>query len=99
MTETITIPLNKLAVWDGNVRKTGAHEALEELIASLASHGLLQSLVVRAISTKGKAKGKYQTCSRKPRSCSMALCLMTSPQRNWPSRRRSCLPKAGHGLP
>jgi hypothetical protein len=30
MTDSVHIPLNKLVLWDGNVRKTGAHEALEE---------------------------------------------------------------------
>lgn len=55
MTNTTSIPLNKLAAWDGNVRKTaGADTALAELAASIASHGLLQSLVVR----NGK-KGKF----------------------------------------
>lgn len=55
MTDTTSIPLNKLAAWDGNVRKTaGADTALAELAASIASHGLLQSLVVR----NGK-KGKF----------------------------------------
>ena len=55
MTDTTSIPLNKLAAWDGNVRKTaGADTALAELAASIAAHGLLQSLVVR----KGK-KGKF----------------------------------------
>src|ERR1035437_1747519 len=51
MTDTTSIPLNKLVAWDGNVRKTaGADTALAELAASIAAHGLLQSLVVR----KGK---------------------------------------------
>ncbi len=55
MTDTTSIPLNKLTAWDGNVRKTaGADTALAELAASIAAHGLLQSLVVR----KGK-KGSY----------------------------------------
>src|ERR1700684_4494456 len=55
MTDITSIPLNKLAAWDGNVRKTaGADTALAELAASITAHGLLQSLVVR----KGK-KGKY----------------------------------------
>jgi ParB family chromosome partitioning protein len=55
MTDITSIPLNKLAAWDGNVRKTaGADTALAELAASIAAHGLLQSLVVR----KGK-KGSY----------------------------------------
>ncbi len=51
---TDTIPLNRLTAWTGNVRKTGADTGLAELSASIAAHGLLQSLVVR----KGK-KGKY----------------------------------------
>ena len=53
-TSTDAIPLNKLAAWPGNVRKTGADTGLAELSASIAAHGLLQSLVVR----KHK-KGKY----------------------------------------
>lgn len=52
--ETTTIPLNKLVPWDGNVRRTGASDGIDELAASIAAHGLLQSLVVR----KGK-RGKY----------------------------------------
>ena len=48
-----TIPLNKLIPWDGNVRKTGASEGIEELKASIAAHGILQSLVVRK-ATRGK---------------------------------------------
>lgn len=54
MTETHNIPLNKLVPWDGNVRKTGASEGIEELSASIAAHGLLQAPIVRKI--KG---GKY----------------------------------------
>ncbi len=42
-----SIPLNKLTAWDGNVRKTGATEGLSELSASIAAHGVLQSLVAR----------------------------------------------------
>ena len=42
-----SIPLTKLTPWPGNVRKTGASDALEELIASIAAVGLLQPLVVR----------------------------------------------------
>ena len=51
---TTTIPLNKLIAWDGNVRKTDSDKAISELAASIAAHGLLQSLVVR----KDK-RGKY----------------------------------------
>ena len=43
---TAEIALNKLTVWEGNVRKTGAKDGLDELVASIASHGLLQPLVV-----------------------------------------------------
>ena len=48
MTDTTSIPLNKLVAWEGNVRKTaGADTTMAELAASIAAHGLLQSLVVR----------------------------------------------------
>jgi ParB family chromosome partitioning protein len=49
------IPLNKLVPWDGNVRKTaGAGTGMAELAASIAAHGVLQSLVVRE-----SGRGKY----------------------------------------
>ena len=48
--ETVEIPLNKLTLWDGNVRTEGAEEGLDELIASIRSVGLLQSLVVKKAS-------------------------------------------------
>jgi ParB family transcriptional regulator, chromosome partitioning protein len=54
MTDTISIPLNKLLAWEGNVRKTNPDKAIDELAASIYAHGLLQSLVVR----KDK-RGKY----------------------------------------
>lgn len=54
MTDITHVPLSKLALWDGNVRKTGITVGIEELAASIAAHGLLQSLVVR----KSK-RGKY----------------------------------------
>jgi ParB family chromosome partitioning protein len=54
MTETITIPLNKLLAWEGNVRKTDPDKGIDELAASIAAHGLLQSLVVRK-----DRRGKY----------------------------------------
>ena len=47
MTDTITIPLNKLLAWEGNVRQTEPDKNISELAASISSHGLLQSLVVR----------------------------------------------------
>src|SRR5947207_6442215 len=48
------IPLNKLVLWTGNVRKTGLETGLDELAASIAAHGLLNPLTVRKA-----AKGKY----------------------------------------
>jgi ParB family chromosome partitioning protein len=60
MTALESIPLNKLVAWNGNVRKTaGADTSLGELAASIAAHGLLQSLVVR----KHKG-GKYAVVAR-----------------------------------
>ena len=47
------IPLEKLSVWPGNVRKTGAETAIDELAASIAAHGLLNPLTVRP-GTKGR---------------------------------------------
>jgi ParB family transcriptional regulator, chromosome partitioning protein len=54
MTDTTAIALNKLLAWQGNVRKTDPDKGIDELAASIAAHGLLQSLVVR----KDK-RGKY----------------------------------------
>ena len=51
---TASIPLNKLVPWDGNVRKTDSTEGLEELVASIEAHGILQSLVV-----KKTGRGKF----------------------------------------
>ena len=64
-----SIPLNKLVAWDGNVRKTeGADTALAELAASIAGHGLLQSLVVR----KDK-RGKYAVVAGRRRLLALTL--------------------------
>lgn len=41
------IPLDKLILWSGNVRKTDVGADIEELAASIASHGLLTPLLVR----------------------------------------------------
>jgi ParB family transcriptional regulator, chromosome partitioning protein len=48
------IPLNKLFVWEGNVRKTGIESGLDELAASIAAHDLINPLVVRKA-----PKGRY----------------------------------------
>jgi ParB family chromosome partitioning protein len=59
---TASIPLNKLTAWDGNVRKTDSEKGLNELIASIAAHGVLQSLVV-----KKAARGKYSVIAGRRR--------------------------------
>lgn len=59
MTHIVQIPLSDLLPWDGNVRKTGAQAGLEELMASIQAHGLLQPLVVKPAPDKGKTKSKY----------------------------------------
>ena len=56
------VPLDKLVPWDGNVRKTGATAGLGELTASIASHGVLQSLVVRKTH-----RGKYSVIAGRRR--------------------------------
>lgn len=55
MTHTLSLTLDRLTQWPGNVRRTDVATGIDELADSIASHGLLQSLVVR------KAKrGKYE---------------------------------------
>ena len=49
------IPLGKLAVWNGNVRKTGADTGIDELAASIAAHGLMNPLTVRKA-----VKGRFE---------------------------------------
>ena len=60
--QSLEIPLNKLLAWNGNVRTTGADEGIDELAASIASVGLLQSLVV-----KKEPRGKYAVVAGKRR--------------------------------
>lgn len=43
------IPLSKLTPSKSNVRRTGATSGIEDLAASIAAHGLLQNLAVRAV--------------------------------------------------
>jgi ParB family chromosome partitioning protein len=52
--QSTSIALDRLEPWKGNVRKTGVKDGLDELMASIAAHGLLQSLVVRK-----SANGKF----------------------------------------
>ncbi len=64
----ITIQLNKLVASRDNVRKTGSAEGLEELAASIAAHGLLQSLVVRKTS-----RGKFAVIAGQRRLLALSL--------------------------
>jgi ParB family chromosome partitioning protein len=43
------IPLSKLVASAQNVRRTGREAGIEELAASIAAHGLLQSLSIRPV--------------------------------------------------
>jgi ParB family chromosome partitioning protein len=64
---TASIPLNKLTVWEGNVRKTDARKGLDELIASIAAHGILHSLVVKKAS-----RGKYSIIAGRRRHLALS---------------------------
>jgi ParB family chromosome partitioning protein len=62
----IDVPLNKLVLWTGNVRKTGIEAGLDELAASISTHGLLNPLLVRKA-----AKGKYAVVAGQRRYLAM----------------------------
>jgi ParB family chromosome partitioning protein len=82
MTDTTTIALNKLLPWAGNVRKTDADKGIGELAASIAAHGLLQSLVVRKVK-----RGKYAVIAGQRRLLalkSLAEAEMIDPDRPVP---------------
>jgi ParB family chromosome partitioning protein len=68
MTDNISIPLNKLLAWEGNVRKTDADKGIDELATSIAAHGLLQSLVVQ----KDK-RGKYAVVAGRRRLAALQV--------------------------
>lgn len=75
MTDITSIPLDKLAAWEGNVRKTaGADTALAELAASIAAHGLINNLVlqpekkgVHAVVTGGRRLAALQSLAQADR--------------------------------
>jgi len=71
MTDTTSIPLNKLVLWSGNVRKTaGSDTGLAELAASIAAHGLINPLTVRP--NKG---GKFEVGAGGRRFAALHLLL------------------------
>lgn len=58
--EATLIPLNKLVRSDKNVRRTAPKAQIEELAASIATHGLLHPLIVDPLtSKKDKPTGKF----------------------------------------
>jgi ParB family chromosome partitioning protein len=65
---TDLIALNKLVASTDNARKTGIAEGLEELAASIAAHGLLQSLVVRKTS-----RGKFAVIAGQRRHMALSM--------------------------
>lgn len=54
----IAVPLSHLFPWDENPRRTNRDSGLDELCASIAAHGLLQSLVVTP--ADGADAGRYK---------------------------------------
>jgi ParB family transcriptional regulator, chromosome partitioning protein len=65
---TDLIALNKLVASTDNARKTGIADGLEELAASIAAHGLLQSLVVRKTS-----RGKFAVIAGQRRRMALSM--------------------------
>lgn len=53
--EIVYIKLENLVAWNDNPRKTGRDTGLDELVASIDAHGLLQSLVVTKPDQDGNA--------------------------------------------
>ena len=77
MTTTFTvteIALNKLDIAEANVRRTGRGDGIEELAASIAAHGLLQSLVVRpTLDDSGAPTGRYEVVAGGRRLAALRL--------------------------
>jgi ParB family chromosome partitioning protein len=68
--ETIDIPLSKLLIWEGNVRIQTSETGIKELAASIASVGLLQSIVVQKA-----PKGKYSVIAGRRRLLALSLLM------------------------
>lgn len=74
MSTMIEIPLSKLVPSAANVRRTGPERGVEELAASIAALGLLQSLAVRpARDAAGQATGKYEVVAGGRRLAALRL--------------------------
>ena len=59
MTDIINIPLNKLILWTGNVRKTRSKTAVDKLAASIKVHGLQQR---SGRSSRARRRQEIQCC-------------------------------------
>lgn len=59
MTIIEMLPLSRLVPSKRNVRKTNGGQTIDQLVASIASHGLLQNLSVVPLETDGAPTGKY----------------------------------------
>jgi ParB family chromosome partitioning protein len=68
--ETIDIPLSKLLTWEGNVRTQTSETGIKQLAASIASVGLLQSIVVQKA-----PKGKYSVIAGRRRLLALSLLM------------------------
>jgi len=78
------IPLSKLVPSPSNVRRTGWEAQIEELAASIAAHGLLQNLSVRAaLDVDGADTGKFEVVAGGRRLAALKLLV-----------KRKVLPKA-----
>jgi ParB family chromosome partitioning protein len=68
------IPLSKLVPSLANVRKTGRDVGIEELAASIASHGLLQNLTIRPVlNATGAETGKFEVVAGGRRLAALKL--------------------------
>ena len=68
------IPLSKLVPSPANVRRTACDAGIEELAASIAAHGLLQSLSVRPVTDgDGQASGRYEVIAGGRRLAAMKM--------------------------
>jgi ParB family chromosome partitioning protein len=78
--QTQEIALNKLLAWNGNVRRTGSDEGIEELAASIAAVGLLQNIVVAK-----QPRGKFAVIAGRRRLLALSH-LVAAGDRNatWP---------------
>src|ERR1700689_3488986 len=70
----ILVPLSKLVASAKNVRRTRVEAGIEELAASIAAHGLLQSLSVRPVlDAEGTETGRFSVTGGARRLAALKL--------------------------